>query len=117
MKKVSIANAEHYSWGTRCDGWHLVNQPELSVIRERMPPGAAEVNHLHRKARQFFYVVSGMALLDVEGVAVELHPGEGIEIPPGVAHQVNTGGAGEVEFLVISQPHSHGDRELVPQPR
>ena len=56
---MSAGKAEHYQWGNGCDGWHLVNQPALSVIRERMPPGTAEVRHLHRNARQFFFVLSG----------------------------------------------------------
>jgi hypothetical protein len=38
MNKISRSNAEHYIWGSTCDGWHPVNQPSLSVIRERMPP-------------------------------------------------------------------------------
>src|SRR5262245_22765573 len=35
VQKVSIQNAEHYVWGNGCDGWHFVNRPSLSVIRER----------------------------------------------------------------------------------
>jgi mannose-6-phosphate isomerase-like protein (cupin superfamily) len=115
MKKISTANAEHYTWGGQCDGWHLVKQSALSVIRERMPPGASEVNHFHHEARQFFYVLSGTAVLDVDGTPVELGPGEGVEIAPGVAHQMRNASQGDVEFLVVSQPHSHGDREVVTQ--
>ncbi|GLI08987.1 hypothetical protein YDYSG_50190 [Paenibacillus tyrfis] len=52
--KISKANAPHYNWGDQCDGWHLVRQPELSVIHERMPPHTAEVRHYHKQARQLF---------------------------------------------------------------
>ena len=72
MRKVSTATAEHYSWGNQCDGWHLVKLPFLSVIQERMLPGTSEINHFHHKARQFFYVLVGVAVLEVDGVAVEL---------------------------------------------
>jgi mannose-6-phosphate isomerase-like protein (cupin superfamily) len=113
MKKVSPVTAEHYSWGDRCDGWHLVKQPSLSVIRECMPPGTAEVNHVHGRARQFFYVLAGVAVLDMAGVPMELHPGEGLEIAPGVPHQMKNSGTEDVEFLVVSQPQSHGDRQIV----
>ena len=65
---ISTANADHYSWGGQCDGWHLVRAQGLSVIEERMPPGTAEVKHWHTRARQFFYVVSGTLVMDVEGV-------------------------------------------------
>ncbi len=50
---ISVANAEHYTWGANCDGWHLVRTPELSVIQERVPPGGRETRHLHTRARQF----------------------------------------------------------------
>jgi mannose-6-phosphate isomerase-like protein (cupin superfamily) len=113
MMKMSTTTAEHYSWGDRCDGWHFVKQPSLSVIRERMLPATSEVNHFHHRARQFFFVLAGVAVVEVDGVAVELHPGEGLEIAPGVPHQMNNRSAEDLEFLVVSQPPSHGDRQVV----
>ncbi len=109
VKKISTENAEHYTWGEVCDGWHLVKQSSLSVIKEQMPPGPAEVRHLHRRARQFFYVLSGVFVIEVDGLPVDLGPGEGLEITPGVAHQVKNHSSVDIEFLVVSQPHSHGD--------
>jgi len=29
---ISKETAEHYAWGQNCDGWHLVDSVELSVI-------------------------------------------------------------------------------------
>ena len=113
VRKVSLTSADHYSWGSGCDGWHLVHEAALSVIRERMPPGTAEVRHLHRAARQFFFILSGAAVLQADGREYELVAGEGLQIEPGVAHQIANRSEGNVEFLVVSQPHSHGDRELV----
>jgi len=113
VKKISTLNAEHYTWGEVCDGWHLVKRSSLSVIKEQMPPGAAEVSHLHCRARQFFYILSGVVVIEIEGLSVDLGPGEGLEIARGVAHQVKNQSSVDVEFLVISQPHSHGDREIV----
>ena len=113
VRKVSLDSAEHYFWGERCDGWHLVKHAELSVIRERMPPGTAEVRHRHRQARQFFLVLSGVAVLEADGVEYQLQVGDGLQIDPGVAHQMFNRSQRAVEFLVVSQPHSHGDREVV----
>jgi mannose-6-phosphate isomerase-like protein (cupin superfamily) len=112
VRKVSIDSADHYSWGTGCDGWHFVNDPALSVIRERMPPGTAESRHLHVRARQFFFVLAGVATIELAGARFELAPGEGLEVPPGSAHQLFNHGVEPLEFLVVSQPHSHGDRVL-----
>ena len=64
---VSRDNAEHYRWGDDCDGWHLVKDKQLSVIEEFMPPGAAEVRHHHERSQQFFYILIGEALMEING--------------------------------------------------
>ncbi|WP_088042362.1 cupin domain-containing protein [Bacillus sp. EAC] len=108
--KVSKQNAEHYIWGEMCDGWHLVKNNELSVIHEQMPPNTAEVRHYHCKAQQFFFVLKGNATIVVNGEIVELIENEGIEIPANTPHQMYNKSSGNIEFLVISQPNSKGDR-------
>ena len=110
--KVSIDGASHYKWGQDCDAWHLVRTAELSIIQERMPPGTSEVRHHHTRSRQFFYVLKGEAVLDVNGTAVRLQVNEGVEIPPGTSHRLFNEGAEELSFLVISQPPSHEDRVI-----
>lgn len=84
------------------------------MIQERMPPGSAEVRHRHARARQFFYVLAGRLDMEVEGTTHSLEAGAGLEIAPGAAHQALNNSGADVEFLVISQPSSHGDREPVP---
>ena len=108
--KISKTTAEHYIWGAQCDGWHLVKRPELSVIHERMPAGTSEARHYHRQSRQFFFVLSGTAELEVEGATHRLKPSEGCEVPPGIPHQIMNRSEADVEFLVISHPQTRGDR-------
>jgi mannose-6-phosphate isomerase-like protein (cupin superfamily) len=107
---VSRADAEHYTWGDACDAWHLVKHEKLSVIEERMPPGAAEVRHFHQDSQQFFYVLAGEAVMEVQGQAIVLARGQGLHIPPGTPHQIRNSSNRPVDFLVISQPQSRGDR-------
>jgi len=113
VKVASIRNAEHYVWGDGCDGWHLLAGDDLSVIEERMPPGAAEQRHRHARARQLFYVLEGEAVLEMEGAAHVLRPGEGLHVPPGAAHQMRNDSGADARFLVVSAPKSHGDRVAV----
>ncbi|AZZ90251.1 cupin domain-containing protein [Hahella sp. KA22] len=110
MSVVSKDNAEHYIWGERCDGWHLVKSPTLSVIQERVPSGCAEVRHLHQKAEQFFFVLSGVATLEVGGETYTLHPHQGKHVPAGVPHQLRNESPEDIIFTVTSTPPSHGDR-------
>jgi len=111
--KISKENAEHYLWGDQCDGWHLTKGPELSVIQERMPAGTSETRHCHEKARQFFFLLSGIATMEMDGRETVLGPREGIEIPPGVPHRIRNDSEADAEFLVVSQPTTRGDRIVV----
>lgn len=117
MGAISIGNGEHYVWGDGCDGWHLLKSAGLSVIQERVPPGKAETLHRHHRADQFFYVLAGVATLVLAGEAITLTPGQGLHVPAGVPHQFTNVSAETVEFLVISSPPSHGDRENLPGPK
>ena len=109
---VTAANAEHYTWGGECDGWHLVRTPDLSVILERIPPGTSEVGHYHGRARQFFFVLEGELTIEIAGEEFVLHPQQGIEVAPAAHHQVSNRSSQDVRFLVISQPSSHSDRVI-----
>ncbi|MCW8839218.1 MAG: cupin domain-containing protein, partial [Thiovulaceae bacterium] len=108
MSISSIKNAKHYLWGESCHGWHLGASEKLSVIQERVPQGASEIRHLHNKAEQFFYILSGIATLEVSGKIYTLHPNEGYHIMPGISHTLSNEHEQDLEFLVISTPPSHG---------
>src|SRR5262249_57700041 len=101
---VSTNNAERYSWGDACDGWHLVKSQELSIIEERMPPQTAERRHVHSNADQFFYILSGEAQMEIEGQMVTLTARNAIFIEHGRPHKISNGSSQDVTFLVISRP-------------
>lgn len=65
--KISKQNAAHYIWGGQCDGWHLVQNEELSVIHERMPAGTSETRHYHSISRQFFSSSAGRRVWNLTG--------------------------------------------------
>ncbi len=110
---VDVPTAEHYKWGNGNEGWYMVKQDDMSVIQQRMEPGNAEINHIHRKARQFFYVLSGELTINVEGEDTVLKPGQGMEIEPRRVHQARNASAAPVDFLVMSTPPSLADRAEV----
>ena len=113
MGFISKQNAEHYEWGDSCDGWHLVKSKALSVIQEKVPSGCSEVRHLHNKAEQFFFILSGEALIEVDGEKNILKSNQGIYIPAGRVHKLSNNSNKDLEFIVISTPPSHGDRVLI----
>lgn len=73
-----------------------------------MPANTYEDMHYHYKARQFFYVLSGEAEMRFQHETIKLKAGTGMEI-----HQMVNMSNEPVEFIVISMPKSHGDKQIV----
>ncbi|WAK02337.1 cupin domain-containing protein [Methylobacter sp. YRD-M1] len=110
MKPIDRTCAEHYVWGGVCDGWHLVKRDDMSIIAERVPAGAREARHFHAAARQFFFILSGCAVIEINGERISLMEGQGLEIAPGMPHQFMNESPEDVHFLVVSHPSTKGDR-------
>ncbi|HWK06501.1 MAG TPA: cupin domain-containing protein [Puia sp.] len=101
---------KHYVWGERCDGWNLVDNPELSVKMERMPPHTAEQEHFHQHACQFFFILKGVAVFYTPEGSIEVKEQEGLEIRPGLPHRIANESEEDLEFILCSQPSTAGDR-------
>jgi len=54
-----------------------------------------EVKHKHSKSQQFFYILQGQATFIIDDKEYKVDKNQANE---------------NLEFLVISQPHSHGDK-------
>lgn len=107
---ISKENAEHYVWGDNCDGWYLLNRQDMLVIHEKMPPGTREKRHYHCLSRQVFFVLQGVLTMELAGKRHEIGAQQGLEIPPGLEHQARNESDAAVEFIVISNPTTRGDR-------
>ena len=103
-------NSEHYFWGNGCQGWRLNDGEELSVIEETMSPGTAEKRHYHQVAFQFFYILKGTAVFEVENKEFTVNALQGFSIAPGTIHLIKNMTGDELHFLVISQPTTKNDR-------
>lgn len=110
LSVISRNNAEHYTWGNGCDGWHMVRVSNLSVIEEYMLAGASEMCHYHEKAQQFFFILAGQAVMKADRQRIPLSAGQGLRVSPGTYHCLCNESDQPVRFLVISQPPSHGHR-------
>lgn len=101
---------KHYRWGKDCDGWNLVDNETLSVKMERMPAYTAEALHYHSAAQQFFFVLKGEALFEIEGEKITVGQEQGILVRPGQKHRIINGSEETLEFLLCSQPNTANDR-------
>ncbi len=100
----------HYKWGDDCDGWNLADEKTLSVKQERMPAGTSEAKHYHQTAQQFFYILKGSAVFEIDQTFSNVHAGEGIHIKAGIKHRIVNNGNEDLEFILCSQPNTAGDR-------
>jgi mannose-6-phosphate isomerase-like protein (cupin superfamily) len=111
MNIVSTKNAmNHYNWGNACEGWNLVAEASFSVKQEKMPSGTAEQWHYHQFAQQFFYIITGTALFEIEEEAYTVEASEGMHIPAGKKHRIVNQGNTELTFILSSQPSTANDR-------
>jgi mannose-6-phosphate isomerase-like protein (cupin superfamily) len=110
-RKVSKENPmRHYIWGNQCEGWDLADWDSLSVKYERMPPGTDEQEHFHQQAGQFFYILKGEAVFEIEGERIHVNCHAGIQIEPGQKHRILNEGPGDLEFVLSSRPSTKWDR-------
>lgn len=108
--KNSKENSEYYKWGNNCSGWHLVKSENLSIIEELMPPNTKEQKHYHNFSEQYFYILKGTATFEIEERIFKVEGRNGISVLPKVTHRIRNDENQDLEFIVISQPTSRGDR-------
>jgi mannose-6-phosphate isomerase-like protein (cupin superfamily) len=80
---VDKASARHYLWGNNCASWILADTEGLSVKYESMSAGTSEQLHFHNNAQQFFYILSGRAVLYLDNEKVNFSKHQGLLIHPG----------------------------------
>lgn len=108
---ISKRSAPSFIWREVCDGWTLIDAPDLNVIQERMPPATSELLHVHAHVRQLYFILDGEATFDLD-VRLELvHAGEALAIEPLTPHRISNRSQQPLEFLVISSSPPRHDRE------
>ncbi len=62
--------------------------------------------HFHRKATEYYYILSGSGNMELDDDVIELEPGTAVIIYPGTAHRVY----GDITALIVVIPAAeHGD--------
>lgn len=112
---INKQTAKHYKWGDNCDSWIFLDNENLSVKYEAMPPSTSEKLHFHNEAQQFFYVLKGTASFTIENQKQFIKENEGIEIKAKLRHLIKNETDEVLQFLVISNPSTASDRIQVPE--
>ena len=81
----------------------LEDREDFSLVRMHCPPGDQPPLHVHERADESFYVLSGSVTVWAgDTPPVKLVPGEYALAPHGVPHTYRTGDAGAVYLVTIA---------------
>ena len=82
-----------------------------SLAEASLPPGGTTQRHYHRLSEEFYYILDGSGLMEIDGESREVGPGDAILIPAGAWHQIRSQEATlPLRFLCCcAPPYSHGD--------
>ena len=79
-----------------------------SLAEATLPAGAATDRHYHKLSEEFYYLLEGRGLMEIDGDAREVCPGDAILIPAGAWHQIRA--LEPLRFLCCcAPPYAHED--------
>jgi len=88
----------------------LSNAPvdKQSLAEATLPAGAATDRHHHKLSEEFYYVLSGAGVMEVDGESREVGAGDAILIPAGAWHRIRA--TEDLRFLCCcAPPYAHED--------
>lgn len=83
------------------------------VKRIVVAPGKRLSYQRHARRAEHWYVVAGAATVTLEGVEVELGPGESLDIAVGQAHRCENRGSEPVVFVEVQTGDYFGEDDIV----
>lgn len=60
--------------------------------------------HIHNAQEQIYYIISGEALVEIDGARTPVDPYTVIHFPPGVEHALYNTGMTDLTFVVVTTP-------------
>ena len=107
QSKSSRSDGEHYfgDYGDISMGISLSSVNQIGDIQDKM--------HLHQKGTEFYIILEGKGVLEVEGKNVELKENEVVMVEPGEKHRVKEATEAPFKFLVICDVKEKEDKIIL----
>ena len=80
-----------------------------SLAEATLPAGGATERHYHKLSEEFYFVMEGTAVMEIDGEEKDVSPGDGILIPAGAWHQITAKADGLRILCCCAPPYSHDD--------
>ena len=79
-----------------------------SLAEARVPAGGGTQRHYHRLAEEFYFILEGRGVMEIDGATRAVGPGDAILIPAGAWHSIRAEEA--LRFLCCcAPPYAHED--------
>jgi mannose-6-phosphate isomerase-like protein (cupin superfamily) len=79
-----------------------------SLAEATIPAGGATQRHWHRDSEEFYFLLEGRGLMEIDGETRDVGPGDAILIPAGAWHQITA--TEPLRFLCCcAPPYRHED--------
>jgi len=79
-----------------------------SLAEATVPAGCATERHYHKLSEEFYFILEGDGIMEVDGMSREVGPGDAILIPPLAWHQITA--RQTLRFLCCcAPPYAHED--------
>lgn len=79
-----------------------------SLAEASLPSGLATDRHYHRLSEEFYFILEGTAVMELDGETQAVGPGDAILIPAGAWHQITA--TSDIRFLCCcAPPYDHAD--------
>jgi mannose-6-phosphate isomerase-like protein (cupin superfamily) len=82
-----------------------------SLAEASLKPGQSTQRHYHKVSEEFYFLLEGTALMDLDGTTRKVGPGDAILIPTGARHQITA----ETNLRLLcccAPPYDHTDTYL-----
>jgi mannose-6-phosphate isomerase-like protein (cupin superfamily) len=79
-----------------------------SLAEATVPPGRPTQRHYHKLSEEFYFILEGSGVMEIDGENREVVPGDALLIPPGAWHQITA--TETLRFLCCcAPPYAHED--------
>jgi mannose-6-phosphate isomerase-like protein (cupin superfamily) len=79
-----------------------------SLAEASLPAGRATDRHYHKLCEEFYFLLEGNGLMEIDGETRLVSPGDAILIPAGARHQITA--QSDLRFLCCcAPPYDHAD--------
>ena len=91
----------------------LSNAPvkNQSLAEAFVPAGTSTIAHHHKASEEFYFILEGGGILEIDETSQNVGPGDAILIPPNARHRITA--SQDLRFLCCcAPPYSHEDTFL-----